>query len=145
MLFIATRGQFVFGAAKPVPINYWALKNPKRDMIWIGLSGPLANFLFAFVLGLILRIIPLPVLLGYLFHNLILINIILGVFNLVPIPPLDGSRILMGVLPDSLAARYCALEPVGFFIIMFLIAIGAFDFFIWPAVRILSGWLGVPL
>jgi len=140
-LFITTQGQFVFGAAKPVPINYWALRNPKRDIIWVGLSGPLANFIFAFVLSLFLRFLPLPDFLYFILQNLVYINIILGVFNLVPIPPLDGSRILSGLLPDRLAFRLSQLEPYGFIIVILLIWMGLFDFLIWPMVKFISALL----
>jgi Zn-dependent protease len=143
VLFVTTGGRFIFGAAKPVPINYWALKNPKRDMVWIGLSGPLSNFIFAFLLSILNKAIPVPVVLGYLLENLILVNIILGVFNLIPIPPLDGSRILSGLLPEPLASRYASIEPFGFIVIMMLMTLGLFDFIVCPAVRIMAGFLGV--
>ena len=142
-LFIFTNGHFVFGAAKPVPINYLALRNPKRDIIWIGLSGPLSNLVFAAALSLLQRIIPLPDIISYLFRNLIFINIMLGLFNLIPIPPLDGSRILMGLLPDNLASKYASLEPFGFLIIVLLITLGIFDLVIGPLVNLVSLWLGV--
>lgn len=143
ILFISTRGQFVFGAAKPIPINYWALKNPKRDIIWIGLSGPLANFLFAFALSILSKIIPYVPIIDFIFKNLIFINVILGVFNLLPIPPLDGSRILMGILPKDLSARFAMIEPYGFIIVLLLVALGMFDFIIWPLVRLILGLLMV--
>ncbi len=142
-LFLTSGGRFIFGAAKPVPINYWALKNPKRDMLWIGLSGPLANFIFAFLLSILRRVIPAPLIVSYLLGNLILINIVLGVFNLIPIPPLDGSRILAGLLPEPLASRYAAIEPMGFIIIIIFLATGMFDFIVWPLVRIIAGFMGV--
>lgn len=142
-LFISTGGQFVFGTAKPVPINYGALKNPKRDIIWIGLSGPLANFIFALILSIFNRLIPASLIIGFILKELILINVVLGVFNLIPIPPLDGSRVLIGILPEKFAVRYAVIERFGFIIIMALLLLGALDRIIWPIVNIISAWLGV--
>lgn len=142
-LFISSGGRFVFGAAKPVPINYWALKNPKRDIIWIGLSGPLANFILALLLSFLIKIIPLPEKVSFLIINLIVINVILGVFNLIPLPPLDGSRILMGLLPEPLASRYAQIEPYGFIIMIILIWFGVFNILVWPMVELILRLLGV--
>ena len=143
VLFISTHGKFVFGAAKPVPINYWALKNPKRDIIFIGASGPLANFLFAILLSLLNKLLPLPQILSIIVTQLIFINIILGVFNLIPIPPLDGSRIVMGLLPRELASGYASIEPYGFLVIMLLLSLGVLDSFIWPIIQFLLSLLRV--
>lgn len=142
-LFISTAGQFVFGAAKPVPINYRALSNPKRDIIWIGLSGPLANFIFAFVLSILVRSVHLPI--NFLIVNLIAINVVLGVFNLIPIPPLDGSRILMGILPEPFASRYAGIESFGFIILILFLWMGVFNQIVWPVVGIILKMLGVSL
>ena len=142
-LYLSTNGQFVFGAAKPVPINYQALRNPKRDIIWIGASGPAANFVFAFLCSIVLRFPAPPVLIQYILQSFIVINVVLGVFNLIPIPPLDGSRIVMGLLPESLAYRYALIEPFGFFIIMALVWFRALDFFVWPAVSMVLNFMGV--
>lgn len=143
-LFISTRGQFVFGYAKPVPINYLALRNPKRDIICVGASGPLANFIFALALSIMSKFITAP-LINFILINLIYINVLLGVFNLMPIPPLDGSRILMGLLPESLASRYAMIEPYGFFVIMLLIGLGLFDLIVAPLVRTVASLLVGPL
>ena len=143
VLFVTTSGRFVFGAAKPVPINYWALKNPKRDIVLIGASGPFANFLFAFILSLVIKGIHLAPLASFIVANLILINVVLGVFNLIPIPPLDGSRILMGLLPDSLAQRYAQIEPYTFIILIALLWLGVIDSIIWPVIGFLLHIMGV--
>ena len=143
VLFISTQGQFVFGAAKPVPINYSALKNPKRDIIWIGASGPLANFIFAVLLAVLLKYLHLWVLANILLVNLIMINLVLGVFNLIPIPPLDGSRILAGLLPQELASSYARIEPYAFVILIAFIWLGLLGRVVWPIVWFLLSLLGI--
>ncbi|MFH0855192.1 MAG: site-2 protease family protein [Candidatus Omnitrophota bacterium] len=142
-LFISSSGRFVFGAAKPVPVNYWALKNPKRDMVLIGASGPAVNLVFAVILAIAIKIIPLPLVAVSLVINLIAINVVLGVFNLIPIPPLDGSRVLAGLLPEPLASGYASIEPYSFIILLALIWMGALNWFIWPLVELILRFLGV--
>jgi len=144
-LFISSGGQFIFGAAKPVPVNYLALKNPKKDIILVGASGPLANFALAFILSLLIKVLPLSANISFILINLILINVILGVFNLMPIPPLDGSRILMGLLPNPIASRYARIEPYSFIILILLIWLGVFSRIIWPLVKIILNLLGITL
>ncbi len=136
-LFLSTAGNFVFGAAKPVPINYQALKNPKKDIIWIGLAGPFANFILAFIVAQVLKFIPSnSSVFYYLLSNLLTINVVLAVFNLIPIPPLDGSRVLMGLLPTNLSRQYAALERYGFIILFVFIWLGFFDRILWPVVSL---------
>ncbi len=136
-----TRGTFAFAAAKPVPVNFNNLRNPKQDMIWVGLAGPGSNFLSAIILSILLKI-PFLGLLSPLFQIGIFVNMILGVFNLIPIPPLDGSRVLMGLLPRELAYSYARLEPYGFLILMGLIFMGLIRV-IFPIIIGLCRMLGV--
>ena len=135
ILLIALRSPVLFGWAKPVPINFAALKSPKTDMIWVGLAGPAANLLVALIATLALKTglrdsSGFVIVLG----QLILINVVLAVFNLVPLPPLDGSRIIMGLLPRPLAIRYAMIEPYGFIILFALLYLGLFNRVVWPVV-----------
>lgn len=143
ILLISTHGRFVFGYAKPVPINYWALKNPKRDMGLIGLSGPLANFIFAFLLSLMYKMLTGSSILKFIIEYLISVNVILGVFNLLPIPPLDGSRICAAILPANLSSKYSSIEPYGFIILMLLVYLHITDFIIWPFISHILNFLGI--
>ncbi len=145
LLYISSGGQLIFGAAKPVPVNYWALRDPKKDMFWVGISGPLSNITFAFLLSLPLRLLPLPVGLVFIFSQLILINLILGVFNLMPIPPLDGSRVVASLLPERLSRQYLLIEPYGFIILIALVATGFFGYFVQPVVVYFLKLFGVGL
>ena len=136
----------IFGWAKPVPVNFWNLKNPRRDMIWVGLAGPLANIIFAFALSLFLKInINLPALIFSILIAGIYVNLVLAVFNLIPIPPLDGSRIVIGLLPRELAVYYIRLERFGIPLIFLLMFMGLFNYLIRPIVQILANLLGVPI
>ena len=135
LLYITTNGRFVFGAAKPVPINFAALRNPRRDVIWVGASGPAANFILAFLTSLALKFLPLSEIGSMILLQLVVVNLVLGVFNLIPIPPLDGSRIVMGILPRQAAYRYATIERFGFYIVIILIWLGAFDILVWPCVN----------
>jgi Zn-dependent protease len=149
MLIIFTNGQFVFGYAKPVPINPMNFKNPKRDMAISAAAGPITNLLLAILSMLILRllIIPLAVLfpeslnmtviepLIMIFKSSVIINVILAVFNMIPIPPLDGGRVLTGFLPYKHAVSFSRIEPFGFIIVIFLIATGMANYFVLPLVN----------
>ncbi len=130
-------GGFIFGWAKPVPINFGRLHNPKRDMLWVALAGPLANFAMALVWAILLKLsfyldsyfgtpISLTAQAG------ISINISLMLLNLLPILPLDGGRIVFSLLSNAQANKYARTEPYGMFILIFLLMIGGLTYIIQP-------------
>jgi Zn-dependent protease len=125
VLYFATAGAFLFGYAKPVPINFGQLRKPKRDMLWVALAGPAANFFMALIWTLLL-IALLVMNVQEPFFTLmaragILTNLVMFAFNLFPIPPLDGGRILISLLPHKYAYKFAQIEPYGFFIVMGLV------------------------
>ena len=150
LVFLATH--FVFGWAKPVPVNYRNLRNPKRDMGLVALAGPVSNLLQAFVWALVARIAltyfdpaqTTSVAAYFLFAGCygVFINGIFCLLNLVPIPPLDGGRILMSLLPDKLSYRLALLEPFGMWIVLALLLTGILGSILWPYLVMLCYWLG---
>lgn len=141
-----------FGWAKPVPINPGNFRNPLRDLAISALAGPLANFLTALFAGLVVRLLSLIGVGGFtwrLAYYFVIYNLILGFFNLIPIPPLDGSRLVYYLLPSELAARYGRLEQYNFLgiVIIFLFGMPIFRFFLLPLVftttRLLTGQGGI--
>ena len=131
---------FVFGAAKPVPVNFGALRKPKQDMIWVAAAGPAANLLMMLgwaALGKIALMAPAsgPVVFVLLVAKAgIFVNAILMVFNLFPLLPLDGGRILAGLLPARASYAFSRIEPYGMFILVGLILTGLMGAFLWPLV-----------
>lgn len=135
----------IFGWAKPVPVNFALLKSPKRDMFWVSLAGILANLSLAIFFSVLLRlgIFAAGTYGTHFLTYAILINLILAVFNAVPIPPLDGSKILISILPKHLANSYLKIERYGFIILIALLYLGLLDKIIWPVVTTLAYVLGV--
>ena len=150
MLFL---GGFLFGWAKPVPVDSRNFKNPRYDMIWVAIAGPLSNLLMAFMWAIILKLCYVFLQSEHmLFDPLIAmaqigiqINIVLFVLNLIPIPPLDGSKVLMGLLPGSMSYKLSRIEPYGFFIVLALIYLGVFSVILKPVNHAFIAFVSVVL
>ncbi|GAA4005301.1 site-2 protease family protein [Comamonas faecalis] len=128
LLYFATSGAFVFGYAKPVPVQFGRLRNPKRDMVWVALAGPASNFAQAILWALVMVVLAALGTQERFFIDMaragVLVNLVMWAFNLFPLPPLDGGRILVGLLPFKHAQWVARLEPWGFFIVMALVIAG---------------------
>ena len=128
LLYFGTAGAFLFGYAKPVPVRFDRLRHPKRDMVWVALAGPGANLLQALLWGVLFYTLALLEVQERFFIEMcragMLVNVVMFVFNLFPLPPLDGGRILVGLLPWRPAMMVSRIEPWGFFIVMALVLTG---------------------
>lgn len=128
LLYFATAGTFLFGYAKPVPVDFGRLRNPKRDMIWVALAGPASNFIQAILWALLFVVLMGLGVRERFFLEManagIKVNLVMWAFNLFPLPPLDGGRILVGLLPYRQAVAVSRIEPWGFFIVMGLVIAG---------------------
>lgn len=140
MVFIAG---FPLGWAKPVPINPYNFKDAKKGILCVGLAGPLSNLILACIFSLCLHLLPLPYVFKWFFNYAAVINLLLCVFNLIPIPPLDGSRVLVGFLPRQAAVSYSKLEPYGLIIVFGLVYLGVLRLLIFPAVSFIGSLIGV--
>jgi len=151
-LLILMRTGFIFGWAKPVPVTWENLRHPKRDMAIVAAAGPGANLAMALVWGLVAKVGSLlPVQYQFIGEPLIymglggiLANVLLMTFNLLPMPPLDGGRVAVGLLPGPWAWRLSRLEPYGFFILIGLMVTGILGYLIWPVAEAVAravGWV----
>tara|TARA_Y100001936_G_scaffold243230_1_gene281756 strand:- start:3018 stop:3689 length:672 start_codon:yes stop_codon:yes gene_type:complete len=150
LLLLAASSPYLFGWAKPVPINFGNLRNPKRDMLWVAAAGPGANLLMALVWAIVFKfgvaipesIFSEPMLL--MGQAGILVNVILLVLNLLPLPPLDGGRIAVSLLPYRIACRFSQIEPYGFIILLIFLFSGILGAvigpFIFAAIKLIA-WL----
>lgn len=127
-LYFATAGAFLFGYAKPVPVDFGSLRNPKKDMVWVALAGPAANLAQAIGWGIAFYVIAGAGIQEQFWVSMckagILVNVVMFVFNLFPLPPMDGGRILVGLLPWRQANAVAQVEPYGFFIVLGLLVAG---------------------
>jgi Zn-dependent protease len=150
LLYFATSGAFLFGYAKPVPVNFNRLRNPKKDMVWVALAGPGANLVQAILWTVLLYVLVATGVEERFFLQMcragILVNLVMFAFNLFPLPPLDGGRILVGLLPWKQAALVSRVEPWGFFIVMALVISGVVgNLWLRPLMALTSGAIEVLL
>ena len=150
LLYFATSGAFLFGYAKPVPVDFGRLRHPKRDMVWVALAGPASNFVQAILWALLFTVLVGTGLNERFFLEMakagVLVNLVMWAFNLFPLPPLDGGRILAGLLPARAAWTFSRIEPWGFFIVMGLVIAGVVgSFWLRPLISLGYGVLGVLL
>ncbi len=134
-----------FGWAKPVPVNFYNLDNPKRDMALVSISGPASNFVLAVFSALILGFLPIMSELVFtFFYFFAFYNVGLGIFNLLPLHPLDGFKVVSGILPSNLAVQWEQLAPYGIFVLFFMILTNSFQRFLLPLMFAILRFLGIP-
>jgi Zn-dependent protease len=148
-------GAILFGWAKPVPVNFANLRHPKRDMMWVAAAGPFSNLVMALAWAAVAKVsISLPgsyfaLPLALMGAAGVFINVIFMVLNLLPLPPLDGGRMLVSVLPHRLAHAVSRIEPYGFVILIVLLVSGVLSFVLWPLIGVVmslvAGAFGVPV
>lgn len=135
-MLILTGSPFVFGYAKPVPVNFRLLRNPKRDMVWVAAAGPATNLVLASLSATAFKVAAgsggEPGLVATMLLYSVLLNITLAVFNMLPIPPLDGGRVAVGLLPRALALPVARLEPFGMIVVVLLLATGSLSLVLGP-------------
>jgi Zn-dependent protease len=150
LLYFSTGGAFLFGYAKPVPVRFGNLRNPKRDMIWVALAGPGVNLIQALMWGALSYLLSGMGVNEPFFTKMcqagVLVNVVMFVFNLFPLPPLDGGRILVGLLPYRQAELVSRVEPYGFFVVMGLVVAGVLgQLWMQPLMSLTYGFLKIIL
>lgn len=143
LILLATGSSFIFGYAKPVPVNFLQLRHVRRDTVLVALAGPFSNLVMAFIWSLLkLTVLSIPgnVFLLKMVNAGIAVNLVLFAFNLFPLPPMDGGRIMLSLLPPQMAYQFAKIERYGFFILMGLIYLGVTSYWMRP-VMIIGRWV----
>ena len=141
LILIIIKSPVLLGWAKPVPFNPGYFRDVKKGVMIVGLAGPASNLILAAIAGTIFRIFPFGGIIGLFLVYTCIINVVLAIFNLIPIPPLDGSRVAIGFLPPRLISPYLRLERYGFIIIFGLLWLGVLDYILWPIASLLLRFL----
>lgn len=145
LLYLGTSGSFLFGYAKPVPVHFGKLKNPKKNMIWVALAGPGSNFFQAFFWAVAYLVLDKLSVTERFFIEMtqagIMVNLVMFAFNLFPIPPLDGGRIVVGLLPQRAAISFSKIEPWGFYIVLALVMTHIISNLWMRPIMSLTGWV----
>jgi Zn-dependent protease len=138
LILVVTHSPVLLGWAKPVPFNPSYFRDPRKGIMIVGAAGPLTNFALAVASGVLVHLaVPLSQSLAFFLAYFCLTNVLLGVFNLIPIPPLDGSRVVLGVIPDEWVPGYLQMERFGFIIIFALLWMGALDYVMDPVANLM--------
>ena len=137
LILVITKSPVLIGWAKPVPFNPSYFRNPKMGTMLVGIAGPITNLTMAVVVGTLLRIFTPEGLIWLFLLQACVINVILALFNLLPIPPLDGSRVVMAFMPSHLIPKYLMFERFGFVIMIGLLSLGVFEYVIWPVAAVI--------